>query len=400
MNVSLSPGEIRRLALGAQGLLHRRPFGTGKAGTLRALERLGYVQIDTISVVERTHHHTLRQRVPAYQPEHLWSLVAEKKVYEYWSHAAAYLPMRDVRFSLPRKQLIASGAHHWFRPDPRMMAYVMDRIRAEGPLMARDFEKPPQQAAGWYSWKPAKRALEQLFMRGDLMIRERRGFQKVFDLAERVLPADADLQVPDEQEMAAYLIRSFLQAHGLGTAKEMGYLLKKEQKAGIPEMISEWVSDGTLTCVSVPRSRDSYVTFSAALSALPRRGPPPQVRLLSPFDNLIIQRARVRALLDFDYQLECYVPKPKRRFGYYVLPILFGDQLVGRLDPQADRKQSRLYLHGLWLDRKPHDALFLSLAEAIDTLAQTNGCSQICLNQTIPLEKRRGLQAYLKTKLG
>ena len=394
MEARLSPGHMRRLALAGQGLLHRFPFGQGSAGTLRAIERLGYVQIDTISVIERTHHHTLRQRVQAYAPTHLDALVATGQVFEYWSHAAAFLPMRDFRFSLPRKMAIAAGERHWFQPDTRMMAYVRDRIRAEGPLMARDFQHA-QPAGNWYSWKPAKVALEHLFMQGDLMVRERRGFQKVFDLSERVLPPGLDLRVPDAREMAEHLVTRFLEAHGLGSAPEMGYLRRPDRKSHIPNVLQAWVAEGKLTRLSVPESPEPYYAFSTQLESIPRRGGSPHLRLLSPFDNSLIQRQRVQRLFGFEYQLECYVPAERRRYGYYVLPILWGDRLVGRLDPQADRRHGILHLHGLWLEEALPEDFFAALAQALRDLATPNGCGEIRLAPSIEGTWRMAILNYL-----
>ena len=167
-----------------QGLLRNAHFGRGKNATLRTIEHLGYVQIDTISVVQRAHHHVLMTRVPNYQPRFLERLQTEGKVFEYWYHAAAYLPMRDYRFALPRmramKSRLKEGGAGWVRSrDSQLMTEILDRIRSDGRLRSRDFEDTRDSNAGWWDWKPAKRALEQLFIQGDLMITGRDGFQKL-----------------------------------------------------------------------------------------------------------------------------------------------------------------------------------------------------------------------------
>ena len=192
--------RLRRLALGARGLLHKRPFGQGLPAARRAIAHLGYVQIDTISVVERAHHHVLQARVPGYQPKMLDQLLHKREVFEYWSHAAAFLPMEDFRYSLPYKHAIKSGQQHWFKsPDQKLMQNLLDRIRVDGPLRSRDLESPRKKGVGWWDWKPAKKALEQLYMQGDLMVSDREGFQKAYDLTERVLPAEVDASMPNEQ---------------------------------------------------------------------------------------------------------------------------------------------------------------------------------------------------------
>ena len=190
MPESLSPEQARKLVLHSQQLPPAKSSGSALTATQKALEHLGYIQIDTISVIERAHHHTLWTRNPRYTPAQLDQLMDDKTAFEYWSHAAAYLPMCDYRFSLPRKHAIKSGQqNHWYKRDERMMQYVMERISAEGPLMAKDFDRDKQKTREWQK-KPAKQALDYLFMQGDLMIPERRGFHKVYELTERVLPAD------------------------------------------------------------------------------------------------------------------------------------------------------------------------------------------------------------------
>ena len=160
MKYSISKKEARRIALNAQGLLKENPFGKGKKGVLKAIERLSYVQIDTISVIERAHHHTLWTRVADYQSSMLGQLQNERKVFEYWSHAAAYLPMKDYRFSLPMMQTVVENNKHWFNVEPSVKEYVYDKLKAEGALQAKDFEAPPNQKFGaMWDWKPAKKSL-------------------------------------------------------------------------------------------------------------------------------------------------------------------------------------------------------------------------------------------------
>ena len=214
-----SSAKLRRIALNQQGLLKADSFGRGKAATLRAIEHLGYVQIDTISVVERAHHHVLWSRVSNYQPKFLDQLVKERKVFEYWFHAASWLPMRDYRFALPRMNR-QNGERGWFENcDKKLVAHILQRVREEGPLRARDFEDTRKGKKQWWDWKPAKQALEQLFMQGELMVSARQGFQKVYDLPQRVLPDWVDTRLPTLDEYAGYLINTTLRAHGFATQK-------------------------------------------------------------------------------------------------------------------------------------------------------------------------------------
>lgn len=371
--------NLRRLALARQGLTRPAVFGRGRPGALRALERLGYVQIDTISVVARAHNHTLWTRVPNFRPRHIDALLQRKEAFEYWFHAASYLPMRDYRFSLPRKHAIKAGERHWYRSrDLKLMHRILDQIRADGPVRARDFENPTQRSTGWWDWKPAKRALEQLFMQGDLMISGREGFQKVYDLPERVLPGDIDDHVPSVSEFAVHLIDVTLAAHGFATKKSFAYgrpgqplrmaidtALKQRCEAG--DLVAQKLSGGQ-TIFGAPDD-----------IAAPQRRPLAQVRLLSPFDNAIIQRDRNQAVHAFDYQLECYVTASKRQYGYYCLPILYRDRFVGRIDCKAHRREGRFEILRLHIESEPDepDRFAAAFSNVLKEYAAFNECSRI-----------------------
>lgn len=378
---SLSSTEARQLVLRAQGLDRMDPFGSGTEGCLRAFRRLGYVQIDTISVVERAHHHVLWSRLPDYRPELLHRLQAhERKVFEYWSHAASFLPFEDYRYCLPRMRAHAAGKRHWFARDRKAMAHVLDRIRAEGPLQARDFEAPPGKRSGpWFDWKPSKTALEQLFIQGELMIRERRGFQKVYDLPERVLPSDLDTTLPTAGQMARYLIRQQLQSNGLALEPEMRYLRKNAQKA-VGQALRELEEEGEIARVRIEGGGEHFA-FNRALSELDEKPEAPSekhVRILSPFDNLVIQRKRLKRLFDFDYQIECYVPEPKRKHGYFVLPVLWGDRLAARIDAKAERTSRTLKILSLHLENeRDRKSLMAALAPELERFAAFNGCERV-----------------------
>jgi len=377
---------LRRIALDAQGLTRAAPFGRGINATQRALEQLGYVQIDTISIVTRAHHHTLWNRVPNYEPAHLDRLVSDRRAFEYWFHAAAYLPMRDYRFALPRMHAIRDGERHWFKAkDRKLMAEILARIRHDGPLMARDFETPKGRNQGWWNWKPAKRALEQLFMQGDLMVAGRDGFQKVYDLAERVLPADIDTTPPNIDEYAAFLIDTTLRAHGFASQKEFSYLRRGTPlRQALRTRLDADVAAGVLVKINI--NDGAYFTRPEILELRPRAAD--RVRLLSPFDNSIIQRDRNVAVHDFNYQLECYVPAPKRRFGYFCLPILYRDSLVGRVDCKAQRRERRFDLIHLHIERAidDRDRFLATFADAIREFAAFNDCDAVNVVKVSPTD--------------
>jgi uncharacterized protein YcaQ len=396
MTESLSIQQARKLVLLSQRLPPAKQTGGAIAATLSAIEHLGYIQIDTISAIQRAHHHTLWNRNPRYQTAHLDQLITDKQVFEYWSHAAAYLPMRDYRYSLPRKQAIANGdQNHWYERDERLMKSVLKRIAAEGPLMAKDFAHTGKKTGEWRS-KPAKRALEYLFMQGELMAPYRVNFHKVYDLTERVLPEDTDTTLPDPEEYARFLITRYLQANGLGQPAEIVYLLKNTRPL-VSAALQEMVSNGELLQVSV--GGNSYYALPASLALMGKPLARSKLKILSPFDNLLIQRKRMQAFFGFDYQLECYLPAPKRQYGYFSLPVLWDGKLVARMDCKTERKKSRLHIHHLALEPRlvKTDAFFLALHKELARFLQFNNCSHLRLHRTSPASFKPELQTVINS---
>jgi uncharacterized protein YcaQ len=379
----ISIPQARKLVLLSQRLPSARHTGRAVDATLSAVEHLGYVQIDTISVIQRAHHHTLWNRNPRYNASHLDRLVADKQVFEYWSHAAAYLPMRDYRFSLPRKQAFACGEmDHWYERDERMMKSVLRRITAEGPLMAKGFEGTGRKTGEWAA-KPAKRALEHLFMQGDLMTSRRVNFHKVYDLTARVLPEDVDTTPPDREASARFLITGYLRANGLAQPSEIAYL-RKNTKPLVASTLQEMVASGEV--LRVRAGDHSYYVLPSSLELLNNPLARSKAKILSPFDNLVIQRKRMQALFNFDYLIECYVPAPKRQYGYFSLPILWDGKLVARMDCKAERKDSVLHILHLALEPglKNPAAFFLALRKELESFLQFNDCRHLRLHRTTP----------------
>jgi uncharacterized protein YcaQ len=379
----LSIDQARKLVLQSQRLPPVKQAGPAIGATLSAIEHLGYVQIDTISAVQRAHHHTLWNRNPRYQLDHLDQLIECKKVFEYWSHAASYLPMRDFRQSLIVKRRIATGdQQHWYVRDERLMKSVLKRISTDGPLMAKDFENTGKKTSVWGS-KPAKRALETLFMMGELMIAGRRNFHKIYDLTERVLPAGTDTTVPTLAEHARFLITRFLQTNGLGQPAEIAYL-RKNMKQLVSNGLQEMVAGGEVEQVRV--GDETYYALVDSFELLNKPLARTKLKILSPFDNLVIQRKRMQVLFGFDYLIECYVPEAKRRYGYFSLPILWNGSLVARMDCKADRKDSLLHILHLAMETSLdlHEAFFSALQKELVAFARFNQCSEFRLHQTSP----------------
>ena len=379
-----SPVRLRRLALRGQGLIGVRKPGAGLNGVRKTLERIGYAQIDTISVVARAHHHVLFTRVSRYREDMLNRLVRERHTFEYWHHAAAYMPLRDYRYSLPMMRAVASGELDWFgHRDGKLMARVKDRIREEGPLFARDFEDPRAGKKGWWDWKPAKQALEQLFMEGRLTSVERQGFQKRYELIERFLPADVDTSEPTDDECADHAVDLSLRAHGFATRRTITYLRRNARlRKAVARRLSARVRAGELEERRMADGEPIYASPDAFDRRLP--APPDRVRLLSPFDNTVIQRDRCAAVFGFDFTIECYVPEAKRRFGYYALPILFRDRLVGRMDCKAHRSEGRFEIRALFIERDVPEAFFPALAAEVSDYAAFTGCAEVSVTRVTP----------------
>lgn len=385
MQISLQ--EAKELVLAQQQLLFP-PFLKGKRAALLAIEQLGYLQIDTLNVITRAHHHTLWSRVIDYKESYLKELLeVDKQIFEYWSHAASYLPMADFRFSLPRKKLYANGKSHWFAQDKKMNKYVLDKIKAEGPLQSKDFEFKRNSPGNWYNWKPAKQALEQLFMEGKLMVAKRNNFQKVYDLTERIVPSNIDTTMPAKDEYANYLIKKAVQANGITTEQEIAYL-----RTGLKEIITKEVKkmlkNGELIMVEVEKLKGAYLTTDNQLTLFQEQNKyaskkNTSIHFLSPFDNLIIQRKRLNTLFGFDYTIECYLPAHKRKYGYWCIPVLYKNEFVARFDTKADRATGRYYIKSLFFEEKflPDEKFNFDFVQKIKAFAAFNGSTKIILQK-------------------
>jgi len=359
-------------------------FNFGKNPTTqKIIQHLGYIQIDTISVIQRTHHHVLWTRNPKYQIGEIQGLVKEKKVFDYWAHAASYLPMEDFRFSLIRKNQVGEGDGFWYDKNPKNMKYILDKIKAEGALMSRDFKKQKVKSDEPWIKSPINQALMQLYSEGKIMIIGRQGFQKKYDLVERALPKDVNTKMPTEKEYFKYLINRDLRAHGLKKAREIGYLLKIDRKK-LKVVLEEMVKSGELEVNEIKGLEgDTYFSLSKKLENFFDKKAKKQFYILSPFDNLLIQRRRVKEIFDFEYLLECYVPEAKRKVGYFSLPLLYGSEFVGQIDLKADRKKKQLLIRNLVWENgvKKSDTMLNAFRKKLNELRQFNNCEELILER-------------------
>jgi uncharacterized protein YcaQ len=359
--IPLSVQDARRLWLRAQRLDERAPFGSGAEATKAAVEHLGYVQIDTINVIERSHHHILFTRIPDYRREHLRRAQSvEKSVFEYWTHALAYVPTKDLRFFLPEMNRRRRAPGSWFRAVKKEdLRKVLTLIRKGGPLSIRDIDDDVlvEKDHAWASRKPSKRALQLAFYGGVLTISERAGMLKTYELMDRHFGWNRRPKPASERQILDYLLDRALRAQGLVSLDSVCHL-DAPRKPGIRRLIEGRVRKGLLVPLAIEGAGKNEHWAEPATLETPSAAPEGIVHILSPFDPLIIQRKRLKLFFDYDHRFEAYVPKEKRVFGYFALPVLVGDEIVAAIDLKADRqKQALLIQKWTWTSRGAARAL-------------------------------------------
>ncbi|HSR66435.1 MAG TPA: crosslink repair DNA glycosylase YcaQ family protein [Acidobacteriota bacterium] len=383
----------RRLLMGGQGLLSSPERRVGPRTLYNQIERMGFVQVDTISAAVRAHHHILLTRFDGYRRGLLKGLLEkERSLFEHWTHDASIIPSRwldhwKVRFQRYRKAPRRAWWHKRMGPQPeRVMEHVRRRIEEEGPLLSRDFERAQELPHDevWWGWKPEKTALEHLWRCGELAVCRRIRFQKVYDLSHRVFPHLPRLDVPSRDRHAEWACCSALDRLGTATPGELAAFWDALDAVQARRWSQRALRQRRIVEVDVESEDGSPARRSLAwpdwkrrLGALP--SPPRRVRLLSPFDPVIRDRDRCRRLFGFDYRFEAFVPAAKRRHGYYVLPILRGDRLIGRLDAKLHRDQGRLQVKGLWWEEGVSltPGVTAGLEEALLRMAALEGADKV-----------------------
>jgi uncharacterized protein YcaQ len=345
--LALSLSDARRIWLAAQRLDSREPFGGGPQATRAAVEHLGYVQIDTINVIERSHHHILYARIPAYRRADLvHAQSVEKSVFEYWTHALSYVPTRDLRFFLGTMRRFRETPPRWFGSvSPKDQLKVMRLLKANGPLTIRDIDDDVlvEKEHPWASRKPSKRALQLAFYTGQVTTSARSGMLRSYDLIERHFGWEKRPRVASESEIADYLLSRALRAQGVVSLDSIAFGDAK-RKTAIRKLIERRVRRRELVPLALEGAgRAEYWAEPAALDAthVPEAE---MVHILSPFDPLIIQRRRLKLFFGYDHVFEAYVPKEKRVFGYFALPVLVDDRIVAVLDLKTDRAAGKLLM--------------------------------------------------------
>ena len=356
--ITIEPGHARRLVLTLAGLADPPGRRLTAHGLLALIERLGFVQVDSIQTVARAHHMILFARHQRYRPELLRRLQEDEALlFEHWTdRIAAIIPTRFYpywtwRFRRDALRL-AERFTRWFGPGYQAeIDRLLARIRADGPLMARDLAAPGgRPAGGWWEWHDGKAALEFLWRGGQLAVARRQGFQKVYDLPERVIPAALRTDLPTHDAFVDWACRSALERLGLASPGEIARFWGLLTPAEATAWCRANLGHAALPAVLAGRSRQLLARPDLPELLADLAPAPARLRALNPFDPLLRDRDRLARLFGFDYRIEVYVPAPKRRWGYYVFPLLEGERLIGRLDMKAVRAADALDVTALWLE--------------------------------------------------
>lgn len=346
--ITLPRAQARAIWLRAQRLDGPEPFGSGPQAVAAAVAHLGYVQIDTINVIERCHHHILYSRIPGYRRADLTAAQStEKSVFEYWTHALSYVATSDLRFFLPAMKAHREEPRRWSAVGGREEARkLLARIRKQGALTIRDIDTDVlvEKAHLWASKKPSKGLLERAFHDGELVIAARAGMLKTYELIDRHFGWEKRPTPASERQVTAYVLDRALRAQGVVSLDSICHLDAPRKKA-VAELIAARVKRRELVPVWIEGAEKTphWMPRDLLDVALPEPDSG-LVHILSPFDPLIIQRKRLRLIFDYGHVFEAYLPKEKRVFGYFALPVLIGDRIVAVLDLKTDRAAGRLLI--------------------------------------------------------
>jgi uncharacterized protein YcaQ len=392
---TLDPALARRLALSRQRLTGPPP-PAGPEAIMSVATDLGSLQLDPISVVARSHLLVLWSRLGRYDPAEVEALLwRERRLFEYWTHAAAIVCMRDYPIHSLLMRRYPSERHRrlrdWLAANQTLRRSILRQLRANGPLPTGAIEDravTDWRSSGWTAGRNVDRMLDLLWTQGRILVAGRQGRQRVWDLAERVLPAWAPTRRPPEREVVRLAAQRSLRALGVATARDIDRhftayrypglegVLAALERAGRVERVRVAADGGELTGPWYVHADDLPL-----LERLEAGDWQPRTALLSPFDNLLVNRERTQRLFGFHYRMEIYVPKAARRHGYYVLPILHGDRLVGRVDPAMDRRSGRLVVHALHAEPGAPAAAGPAVAAALQDLAAFLGADGVDLRQ-------------------
>lgn len=400
--------DARRLAVTAQRLAAPQPT-PDTDGILDTIRSLGCLQIDAVRTVEQTQYLVLWSRLGPYEPAALDRLTFDDvQLFEYWAHCASLVPVEDYPLHTGRMRHYRTRAHAsnaWIDANPRLYNHVIERLRHDGPLPTEAFDDladVPWKSSGWNDNRNAAMMLSLLWARGEVMIAGRTQRRRLWHLTEAYLPETVTREERDDHAIERAAVARALAALGVGTECHVREHFLRGRYPNLPATLTDLSADGTIQPVTVlgedgaPLGNEPWYVAASQLPALGeiQAGTwDPRTTLLSPFDNLICDRTRTSQLFNFDYRVEIYVPKAKREFGYYVLPILHGERFIGRLDLQMDRKQGRLVVNAGYREADAPDdrATAPNVAAALTSLATFLQADAIDVPGTMPPTWRRAL---------
>ena len=388
--------DARKYLLYSQGFCDDPGKRCTAGALLTMIERMGYVQIDSIQAIARAHHLILSSRFDDYQPALLTNLFEKKRaLFEHWTHDASLIPTNH--FLMWRARFARPAIKGWWKKQlgskpKRVLEDVLGRIREEGPMKSADFTKErggrKKGSSAWWGWHPEKTALEFLWRGGDLATSQRVNFHKVYDLTERVYPAHIHGEAPGRLEYIDWACREAITRLGFGTAREIAGFWGFFRADDVRKWCVNTLKTGEIVRLKVLPAKKNHSNtipsfafhdWKRRFSRIRKNAPTDRIRLVCPFDPVIHDRKRTARLFDFDYRFEAFVPQAKRVYGYYVLPMLQGEEFVGRVDPKFHRGRQVLEIKGVWWERgvRVTRKRKLMLDEAVERLAGFVGAKEI-----------------------
>ncbi|NHJ86610.1 MAG: winged helix-turn-helix domain-containing protein [Asgard group archaeon] len=404
--IELSLEQAQKIILEKQGLMTKNP----PTSIEEVVNRIHNIQIDTISVVSRSHNLIIFNRFNEYKEKTVWDLLEQRKIFEFWSHALCFLPIEEYPYYAWRAKFYAEKNQSWWKDwvekNQNLINEVYKYVKKNGPTTSADFKTGHKKpAGGWWNWKEEKAALDHLFSSGKLLISYRKNFQRYYDLTERVLPANVDNELLPEEELPDYLLKIVLDSNGIVnseelktyTGKEVPYYLWKSNAKIITKFLEEQVKEGFLEEIKINGLGEKFFIKESDLTDFPKTNDfvSDQVSFLTPFDNLIRERYFPKRFWNFDYKIECYVPENQRIYGYYIMPILDNTQLIGRADVKVHRKEQKLELKGIYFEENTtlDDNLLERFANGVTKFASFHDCKEIVIGNVSSKEFEKSLKS-------
>jgi len=401
--------QAQKYILSKQGLITTEPAKS----VLEVANGIHNIQIDTISVVARSHDLTVYNRFTEYREKDIWNNLKKKELFEYYSHALCLMPIEQYPFYKWRMDEYFSSEkkttwEKWFIVNESVLDLVLNRIKQEGALSSKDFKVPEERKSqGWFNWKKEKRALEYLFYSGKLMISHRIGFQKYYDLPERVLPAHISNESMSITDIPDYLVKVIFSSIGLGGIEEFRNYIKskaikliwKGKTESIENFLEKNVSEGVLIKVKIDEIDQIQYALASNVKELrnSKEVKMHYTKLINPFDNVARDRKLLKKIWNYDYKLEAYTPPPQRIFGYYLMPLLDGHQFIGRLEPKAHRKDKVLEIRSLYFEDWfiPLEGNFERIALGLQKFAAFHQCDTVVIGDKFPKKYKSQLKNHL-----